>query len=111
MFVAQVEAILAKDRLPIQNIGAGLEPAAEKPFQAHGKCRPEARYGPYTGSMGARLAVTNPFLRDPDARARSVLRSVATSSAIEGIHAPFAQPTRSSGKSARTGRRSRQLKR
>jgi hypothetical protein len=39
--------------------------------------------------MSTHLSATNPYLRDPVVRARSVLRSVATSSAIEGIHAPF----------------------
>ncbi len=35
------------------------------------------------------LSSTNPYLRDPVQRERSVLKSVASSSAIEGIHAPF----------------------
>lgn len=39
--------------------------------------------------MTSKLSSTNPYLRDPKQRQRSVLRSVATSSAIEGIHAPF----------------------
>ena len=37
----------------------------------------------------ATLASTNPYLRDPVARERSVFTSVSSSSAIEGIHAPF----------------------
>jgi hypothetical protein len=39
--------------------------------------------------MSSSLALANPHLRDPDLRRRSVLKSVATSSAIEGIRAPF----------------------
>jgi len=39
--------------------------------------------------MGAKLTDTNPHLRDPLLRQRAVLKSVASSSAIEGIHAPF----------------------
>jgi len=39
--------------------------------------------------MGRKLIDTNPYLRDPVKRERSVLKSVASSSAIEGIHAPF----------------------
>lgn len=35
------------------------------------------------------LSNTNPYLRDPVQRERSVLKSVASSSAIEGIRAPF----------------------
>lgn len=39
--------------------------------------------------MSAKLSVANRYLRNPATRARTVLRSVATSSAIEGIRAPF----------------------
>ena len=39
--------------------------------------------------MSSKLAVTNPYLREAAVRERTVLKSVATSSAIEGIHAPF----------------------
>jgi hypothetical protein len=41
--------------------------------------------------MSAKLSTSNPYLRDPALRQRSVLVSVATSSAIEGIRAPFKQ--------------------
>lgn len=44
--------------------------------------------------MGAKLSTTNPYLRDPTVRKRMVFRSVASSSAIEGIHAPFRQLSR-----------------
>ncbi|MGH8274946.1 MAG: hypothetical protein ACRD22_00725 [Terriglobia bacterium] len=44
--------------------------------------------------MSSKLSDVNPYLRDADLRRRSVLRSVATSSAIEGIHAPFKQAMR-----------------
>ena len=36
-----------------------------------------------------KLSHTNPYLRDPAMRKRGLLISVASSSAIEGIHAPF----------------------
>ncbi|MDO9466538.1 MAG: hypothetical protein Q7J36_04485 [Thiobacillus sp.] len=39
--------------------------------------------------MSAKLSASNPYLSDPALRQRSVLESVATSSAIEGIRAPF----------------------
>src|SRR5262249_32629739 len=40
-------------------------------------------------SMKRKLSEANPYLRDPNTRERTVLKSVATSSAIEGIRAPF----------------------
>ena len=43
----------------------------------------------YNFCMGSKLSKTNPFLRDPATRERTVLKSVASSSAIEGIRAPF----------------------
>lgn len=39
--------------------------------------------------MSSKLAKTNLYLRDPVVRERTVLKSVASSSAIEGIRAPF----------------------
>jgi hypothetical protein len=39
--------------------------------------------------MGAKLSAANRYLRNPSVRQRAVVRSVATSSAIEGIRAPF----------------------
>lgn len=39
--------------------------------------------------MSRKLSATNPYLRDPVQRERAVIKSVASSSAIEGIHAPF----------------------
>ena len=50
--------------------------------------------------MTSKLPSTNPYLRDPKQRQRSVLRSVATSSAIEGIHAPFKADARSASASS-----------
>jgi hypothetical protein len=41
--------------------------------------------------MSSKLSTSNPYLRDPVARRRSVFASVASSSAIEGIRAPFMQ--------------------
>jgi hypothetical protein len=43
----------------------------------------------YNRFMGAKLSVANRYLRNPTTRARTVVKSVATSSAIEGIRAPF----------------------
>jgi hypothetical protein len=39
--------------------------------------------------MGTKLSSVNPYLRDPVARKTMVIRSVVTSSAIEGIRAVF----------------------
>jgi hypothetical protein len=44
--------------------------------------------------MGAKLSATNRYLRNPAARERAVVKSVATSSAIEGIRAPFKRKSR-----------------
>jgi hypothetical protein len=41
--------------------------------------------------MSAQLSTTNPYLRDSEIRERTVVRSVATSSGIEGIRAFFKQ--------------------
>ena len=43
----------------------------------------------YTNAVGTKLSVANRYLRNPEVRERTVTRSVATSSAIEGIRAPF----------------------
>ena len=43
----------------------------------------------YTNAVGTKLSVANRYLRNPEVRERTVMRSVATSSAIEGIRAPF----------------------
>lgn len=43
--------------------------------------------------MSTKLSDSNPYLRDPTLRQRSVRVSVATSSAIEGIRAPFKKET------------------
>ena len=55
--------------------------------------------------MSSKLAATNPYLRDPVLRRRSVFRSVASSSAIEGIRTPFKQMARAvrKAKSGTTG--------
>jgi hypothetical protein len=56
--------------------------------------------------MGSKkLTDTNPYLRDPVERARLIFRSVASSSAIEGIHHPF-RPASKSQKRTKTARRS-----
>jgi hypothetical protein len=49
--------------------------------------------------MGTKLSSANPFLRDPVARKSMVIRSVVTSSAIEGIRAEFKQARKSADKS------------
>ena len=55
--------------------------------------------------MCPKLTDTNPYLRDPIERSRLVLRSVAGSSAIEGIHHPFKKPTSKSRKRNKTAKR------
>ena len=52
----------------------------------------------YTAWVSTKLSVANPYLRDPEVREKTVTKSVATSSAIEGIRAPF-------GRGAQTGAR------
>jgi hypothetical protein len=47
--------------------------------------------------MGSKLTSTNPYLRDPKMRERMVVTSVSSSSAIEGIRAPFKQMSASAG--------------
>ena len=39
--------------------------------------------------MSIKLSVANRYLRNPEVREKMVIRSVATSSAIEGIRTPF----------------------
>jgi hypothetical protein len=45
--------------------------------------------------MSSKLSSANRYLRDPAVRERTVLRNVATSSAIEGLRAPFKRDARS----------------
>jgi hypothetical protein len=57
--------------------------------------------------MGSKKLIhTKPYLRDPVERARDILRSVAGSSAIEGIHHPFKKPANKSGKRNKAAKRS-----
>lgn len=49
--------------------------------------------------MSKKLSDANPYLRDPALRDRLVFRSVASSSAIEGISAPFKHMGPDAGKS------------
>ena len=48
----------------------------------------------YDYFMSVSLLKTNPYLRDPKARAAALRIAAASSSAIEGIHKPFAQDKR-----------------
>ncbi|MBS0514622.1 MAG: hypothetical protein JSS16_04020 [Proteobacteria bacterium] len=41
--------------------------------------------------MSAKLAATNRYLKDAEVRRKLIFKSVASSSAIEGIRAPFKQ--------------------
>jgi len=50
----------------------------------------------YTRGVGTKLSVANRYLRNPEVRERTVTKSVATSSAIEGIRTSF-------GRGAKTG--------
>jgi hypothetical protein len=55
--------------------------------------------------MSTKLSSVNPYLRDPAARKSMVIRSVVTSSAIEGIRAVFKQARKGTVKPAvRKGR-------
>jgi hypothetical protein len=54
--------------------------------------------------MSKKLSATNLYLRDPVQRERAVLQSVASSSAIEGIHAPFRRRPASNGKLVTTSK-------
>ena len=47
--------------------------------------------------MAKPITTTNRFLKDPALREKMVLKSVASSSAIEGIRAPFKAAAASSG--------------
>ena len=58
----------------------------------------------YDYFMSASLLKTNPYLRDPKARAAALRISAASSSAIEGIRRPFEQNART-GKIKRTPRK------
>ena len=48
---------------------------------------------PCYGQRMSKLSAINPYLPEPAIRERAVLKSVATSSAIEGIRAPFRRAT------------------
>ncbi len=47
--------------------------------------------------MSTKLSSANRYLRDPDVREKTVTRSVATSSAIEGIRTSFGRRARLAG--------------
>jgi hypothetical protein len=51
--------------------------------------------------MGAKVSTTNVYMRDPARRERSIFKSVASSSAIEGIRAPFLRPSSGATKSGK----------
>jgi hypothetical protein len=53
--------------------------------------------------MSSKLASANRYLRDPAVRERTVARNVATSSAIEGIRAPFKRDARTGAFSLKNG--------
>jgi len=55
--------------------------------------------------VSSKLSKANPHLRDPVARERAILKSVASSSAIEGIRAPFREPGTAKTKSSATARK------
>ena len=48
----------------------------------------------YDLRMATNLASSNPYLRDPRTRKKSVRMAAASSSAVEGIRRPFAEPTK-----------------
>ena len=47
--------------------------------------------------MSAKLSYANPYLRDRDVRERTVVKSVSTSSAIEGIRTLLKLRTKTNG--------------
>jgi hypothetical protein len=49
--------------------------------------------------MSTKLSAVNPYLRDPTARKSMIIRSVVTSSAIEGIKAVFKKTGKGAGES------------
>jgi hypothetical protein len=53
----------------------------------------------YTNAVGTKLSVANRYLRNPEVRELTVTRSVATSSAIEGIRSPFGGSAKSGASS------------
>ena len=53
--------------------------------------------------MKNRLSDANPYLRDPVVRKEGLWVSAKSSSAIEGIHEPFAKPAAASRKSSSNG--------
>ena len=53
--------------------------------------------------MSTKLSSLNPYLRDPTVRKRTVMRSVLTSSAIEGIRGAFKRPSANDKSSSRAG--------
>jgi hypothetical protein len=55
--------------------------------------------------MAKLIKTTNRFLKDPVLRERMVLKSVASSSAIEGIRAPFKTVASKNGQAAGTSRK------
>jgi hypothetical protein len=54
----------------------------------------------YNFTMSTKLSAVNPYLRDPIVRKKMTIRSVVTSSAIEGIRAVFKQARQGTPKSA-----------
>jgi hypothetical protein len=52
--------------------------------------------------MGAKLIDSNAYLRDPVQRKKAVFLTVSSSSAIDGIHAPFRTPEAGGKASAKT---------
>jgi hypothetical protein len=55
--------------------------------------------------VSTKLSETNPYLRDPGVRKSMVIKSVVTSSAIEGIRASYMESRKRVGKAS--GRKSR----
>ena len=73
-------------------VGAGV---VEAPF--HSELVPITSIIEFVGS---KLSDVNPYLRDPVKRERALLKSVASSSAIEGIRVSFRKTPNGTGKSA-----------
>ena len=71
--------------LPALDFG-GIRGAKKREYFAAVHAALGREYYPMTG---ARLSLVNRYLRNPELREKTVTKSVATSSAIEGIRAPF----------------------
>jgi hypothetical protein len=74
--------------------------ATISPLPRKGQSTGHRRCSWYNLIMSTKLSAANPYLRDPIVRKNMTIRSVVTSSAIEGIRAVFKQARQDTPKSA-----------